>query len=296
MFFRYRRTALHWAAGNGHLRVIPVLLSAGAEVDSKDKSAPTTEKTALKFKYYSLMFFSNGYTALNWAAQNGRLGIILVLLSAGAEVDSKDKSAPTTEKTALKFKYHSLMFFRYGYTALHYAAKNGHLGVIPVLLSAGAEVDSKNESAPTTEKTALKFKYHSLMFFSYGWTALHEAAWNGHLGGIPVLLSAGAEVDSKDKSAPTTEKTALKFKYHSLMFFRNGWTALHYAAKNGHHEVISVLLSAGAEVDSKDKSAPTTEKNSSKIQVSFANVFQKWRHCIARGCFLWTSRFVSSSC
>ena len=101
------------------------------------------------------------------------------------------------------------MFFRNGNTALHFAAQNGHLGVIPVLLSAGAKVNSKDRSAPTTEKTVLKFKYYSLMFFSGGSTALHWAAVHGHLGVIPVLLSAGAEVDTKRWSAPTTEKTVL---------------------------------------------------------------------------------------
>jgi ankyrin repeat protein len=207
-----------------------------------------TEKTALKFKYYSLMFFREGRTALHWAASNGHLGVIPVLLSAGAKVDSKNESAPTTEKTALKFKCYSLMFFSIGNTALHWAAKNGHLGVIPVLLSAGAEVNSKDKSAPTTEKTALKFKYHSLMFFSDRWTALHWAAMNGHLGVIPVLLSAGAEVDSMTMSAPTTEKTALKFKYYSLMFFRRGNTALHYAAMNGHLDSCRLLVEARADL------------------------------------------------
>jgi hypothetical protein len=38
------------------------------------------------------------------------------------------------------------------------------------------------------------------------------AAYYGHPGVIQVLLSAGAEVDSKAKSAPTTEKTVVKFK------------------------------------------------------------------------------------
>jgi ankyrin repeat protein len=53
-----------------------------------------------------------------------------------------------------------------------------------------------------TEKTVVKFKCYSLMFFSngssVGWTALHLAVREGHLGVIPVLLSAGAEVDTKN--------------------------------------------------------------------------------------------------
>jgi ankyrin repeat protein len=235
--------------------VIQVLLSAGAEVDSKAKSAPTTEKTVVKFKYYSLMFFSDGRTALHWAASNnGQLGVIQVLLSAGAEVDSKEESAPTTEKTVVKFKCYSLMFFSDGWTALHLAAYHGHPGVIRVLLSAGAEVNSKKESAPTTEKTVVKFKYYSLMFFRYdGRTALHEAAFYGHPGVIQVLLSAGAEVNSKNESAPTTEKTVVKFKYYSLMFFSYGDTALHCVACNGRLDSCRLLVVARADLSLRNR-------------------------------------------
>jgi ankyrin repeat protein len=164
------------------------------------------------------------------------------------------KQCLATEKTVVKFKYYSLMFFSFGCTALHRAAEKGHLRVIQVLLSAGAEVDSKAKSAPTTEKTVVKFKYYSLMFFSYGSTALHCAAQYGRLGVIQVLLSAGAEVDSKDKSAPTTEKTVVKFKYYSLMFFRwNGWTALHWAANNGHLDSCRLLVEARADLSPRDR-------------------------------------------
>jgi ankyrin repeat protein len=217
------------------------------------KQCLATEKTVVKFKYYSLMFFSYGNTALHCAAMSGHPGVIRVLLSAGAEVNSKDRSAPTTEKTVVKFKYYSLMFFSYGRTALHWAAYYGHLGVIQVLLSAGAEVNSKTRSAPTTEKTVVKFKYYSLMFFRDGYTALHYAAIHGYLRVIQVLLSAGAEVDSKTKSAPTTEKTVVKFLCYSLMFFSHGQTALHYAADYGHPDSCRLLVEARADLSLRNR-------------------------------------------
>jgi ankyrin repeat protein len=192
MFFSCLETALHLAAQNGHLGVIPVLLSAGAEVDSKDMSAPTTEKTVLKFKCYSLMFFSDGCTALHWAAMNGHLGVIQVLLSAGAEVDSKDKSAPTTEKTVLKFKYHSLMFFSIGHSALHYAALNGHLDSCRLLVEARADLSLRNWCCSRLRARSLCCRTPHTQRCSDGDTALKRAISQKKADVVAFLRSVGA--------------------------------------------------------------------------------------------------------
>jgi ankyrin repeat protein len=95
-----------------------------------------------------------------------------------------------------------VIFARDGFTALHFAAAEGHVGVISALLSAKAEVDSKNKSALYQLQNPIpKFKYDSLIFIRAGWTALQCATHNGHVEIIPVLLSAGAEVNSTNKSA-----------------------------------------------------------------------------------------------
>jgi ankyrin repeat protein len=227
--------------------VIPVLLSAGAEVNSKNKSAPTTEKTVVKFKCYSLMFYRDGCTALHRAAENGHLGVIPVLLSAGAEVNSKNKSAPTTEKTVVKFKCYSLMFFRYnGWTALHRAAMSGHLGVIQVLLSAGAEVDSKDWSAPTTEKTVVKFLCYSLMFFSVGQTALHCAAANGNLDSCRLLVEARADLSLRTRCCSRLRARSLCCRTPHTQRCRDGRTALKYAISQNKADVVAFLRSVGA--------------------------------------------------
>jgi ankyrin repeat protein len=56
------------ASQTGHSGIVPLLLSAGANV-----SAATTD---------------NGYTALMWASQNRHSGIVPLLLSAGANVNA----------------------------------------------------------------------------------------------------------------------------------------------------------------------------------------------------------------
>ncbi|CAL1147375.1 unnamed protein product [Cladocopium goreaui] len=69
-----RRTALHWAAGEGHGEICRVLLAAGAEVDARTDVSGTP---------------------LHEAADKGHGEICRVLLAAGAQVDARDDSGET---------------------------------------------------------------------------------------------------------------------------------------------------------------------------------------------------------
>ena len=55
-----------------------------------------------------------------------------------------------------------------GLTPLHFAAQNGHTGVVDKLLAKGAKVNTKNKG---------------------GFTALHLAAQNGHTGVVSFFAS-----------------------------------------------------------------------------------------------------------
>lgn len=72
---------------------------------------------------------------------------------------------------------------------------------------------------------------------SEGWTALHWAAGDNHVGTMDVLIAAGADVDAKTAG---------------------GKTLLHYAAESGDNDALRILLQRGAnteEVDVAGKSA-----------------------------------------
>ncbi|XP_035661609.1 GA-binding protein subunit beta-2-like [Branchiostoma floridae] len=69
-----------------------------------------------------------------------------------------------------------------------------------------------------------------------GWTALHEAARNGHTGTVQALLTAGAPVDSRS----TAEHTPLDF-----------------AAEKGHTGTVTALLAAGADINARDYDSST---------------------------------------
>jgi ankyrin repeat protein len=69
-----------------------------------------------------------------------------------------------------------------------------------------------------------------------GETALHNAAWQGQVQIVEILLKANAYVDKQDK---------------------RGKTALHYAADNGKYKAMEMLLKVKARVDMQDKDGDT---------------------------------------
>jgi hypothetical protein len=65
----YRRSALPWAAENGHEAVVKLLLEKGAELETKDM---------------------HGWTPLSQATRNGHEAVVKLLLEKGAELETKD--------------------------------------------------------------------------------------------------------------------------------------------------------------------------------------------------------------
>ena len=127
------------------------------------------------------------------------------------------------------------------------AAREGHPGVIQVLLSAGAEVNSKNKSAPTTEKTVVKFKYYSLMFFSDGYTALHCAAADyGNLDSCRLLVEARADLSLRNRCCSRLRARSLCCRTPHTQRCRDGKTALKDAIERNKADVVAFLRSVGA--------------------------------------------------
>ena len=133
-----------------------------------------------------------GKNALIDAAGNGDIEKVKKLLQLNVSTKSKDK---------------------YGCTALHRAAENGHADVVVWLL------DSMREADDVATKDFLQR------------TALHGAAQAGHAAVVARLLARMHEADN----------VATKDKYQR--------TALHWAAWRGHVDVVALLLGHMREAD-----------------------------------------------
>lgn len=119
----WERTPLHWAAVLNHIEIARILLSKGANVESRETGV------------YSM------YTPLHEAAKYGHLKMCTLLLDAHADTASKDRD---------------------GSTPLHTAARNGHLEVVKLLVDRGSVVTAQDKWGQTPRDRARKYRHHEV--------------------------------------------------------------------------------------------------------------------------------------
>ena len=107
------RTLLMYASFNGHTNVMDVLVKAGADVNAQDKDgssalmfgasgpSPATVKRLLEAGATIDMIDNNEhFTALMWAAAEGQLPTVQLLLQYNADITLKDIDGDTAESFA----------------------------------------------------------------------------------------------------------------------------------------------------------------------------------------------------
>ncbi|CAI7607136.1 unnamed protein product [Penicillium glandicola] len=166
-------------------------------------------------------------TPISWAAENGRAGIVNILLQRGMAVNGVDPD---------------------GHSLLSLALKNGHDSVAMLLVNKGADVNTSDPNGWSPLLQALDKCHETIAMLlidreaainsidPYRRTALHWASAKGNDELARLLLDRGADVNASD---------------------RFGRTALHLASENGHKELARLLLDRGVDINVSDGSRRT---------------------------------------
>ena len=184
----------------------------------------------------------DGTTAVMYAAANDDLELVRGLIKAGANVKLKNQ---------------------FGTSALAEAAIIGSAPIIDALLKAGADPNVKNPQGETPLMAAArsgKVEAARLLLDARadvnaketwgGQTGLMWAAAQGQADMVKFLASKGANLNERGKINQWERKIIAEPRPKDMN--KGGFTALHYAAREGYGAVVQNLLAAGADPDSED--------------------------------------------
>jgi ankyrin repeat domain-containing protein 50 len=239
----YQRSALSWAAGNGHDGVVKRLVR-GISI------GPRSLRIVLRRGAKINEFDSDNRTPLTYAIWNRHISVVQCLVESGAWVDFPDVlgGTPTSyAATSGNFEIANMVLRgdipsnthdHEGENLLLSAATYGHIDVVRVLLEARkTNVNPKDD---------------------WGWTPLMWAINYRHIPVIKLLLEHKADVNIRDNTGMTPLHFATQygqFKIAKLILQTGradvnmpdlaGLTPLHQAARWKQHDIAQLILRTG---------------------------------------------------
>jgi ankyrin repeat protein len=182
----YRMTPLAVACTNGNPGMVARLLTAGAN--------PNTP-------------IATGETPVMTCAGTGSADAVRMLIARGADVNASEPSLnqtalmwatgerhPDVVRVLLEHRADVHATTRHGFTALHFAAREGDLASTQLLLSAGVDVNVRSTADPALKGRGPAFD----AMRSAGSTPLLVATTRGHTKLALVLLEHGADPNAAD--------------------------------------------------------------------------------------------------
>jgi ankyrin repeat protein len=220
---------VHWAVENERDDVVVALCTGGGDIAGVSPN----------------LCNSDGWSALHWAARADRVELVGFLVERGALLESRTSEGHTPLHIAAMHGsgQAACVLLHFGsdetahdqkesaWTALHWAAANGHRQLVEPLLTAAVR-SAIDPAAAATLAAALRDRLDG-----DGWSPLHRAAAAGHARVIAALLEAEADIEGMHRSS--------------------GRRALHVAAIEGRAEVVRLLLDCQADASAADSAGQT---------------------------------------
>jgi hypothetical protein len=214
----------------------------------------------------------SGSSALFWAANRGQESTARTIVHLGADINM-----PLQEPVS-----HPGETIRYS-TAIHIAAKKGHLAVVKVLVDAGANLEARDHRGWTPLFVALA-SGHEKIARTIGWNLddaactcivesadglkpLHVAARLGLSKSVQYFVDRGTDVDTKDLRG----KTALHHALLGSLRYR-GNIDVPIPSKNDLFKTVLLLLDLGANPEleiTATKNSITTTRTARQIGMHY---------------------------
>jgi len=279
-------TALHWSALNGDLKTMNVLLYAGATTEALTRLGAYTPLHLASSRGHAAVVArlleagakpavatSTGVQPLHLAAQSGSAEAVNALLAKGADVNARDDV--------------------YGRTPLVFAASEGRVDAIKALIAKGADVKAATKVIDYRERSAADNQSRQARDRIV--TATTGRATNSNInlndpppqgaaaaagaagrGAAPAGRGGAGGRGAYDPNDPAAQAAAAgrggrggggvpggprPASDIEQIGRQGGFTALHYAARDGYTAAVVALLDAGLDVNTPtegDKSTPMT--------------------------------------
>jgi ankyrin repeat protein len=268
-------TGLHVAAREGRTKTVAALLSIGADIDAKDKAGSTAVELAkdtgtvevLKTGGATMRPISNQNNleleearrkqACKYTAFFGKCNNEFCRKAKSDHYGADHRCLDPAEAAAAVWEAE----VGTNQLLIEYAVK-GLTGGVHMALQAGANVNHKDSAGNTAVELAKDTQ--TIEVLKAGGATMPKMsdqnknqllikyAKRGCTGGVLMTLQVGANVNHKDSYSETALHGQPK---GSKMWI--GATALIYAAREGHLDMVQALLNAGANVDAKTLESET---------------------------------------
>ena len=228
-----------------------------------------------------------GWTALHYSARNGSYELVKFFADIGTDIYLKNHLGWNCLHIAALCGHLNLcntLILKYNFdvgiasnsrgTALHYSARYGTYELVKLFADIGTDIHLKNNLGQNCLHIAAAYKHLNLcqalidkhnfdvyMVDNNGWTALHYAARKGSSELVSFFADMGIDIHIKDNLGQNCLhfaalsghvnlcKTLLdKHNFHVDMTSNEGWTALHYSARNDTYELVQFFADMKADI------------------------------------------------
>ena len=245
-------TALHWAAETGDVKMVGILLDAGADLEGVTRIGD--------------------YTPLHVASEAGHGEVVRALLEAGADVEARRALAGTTALHLAAAagdvaSIDALVSFgaaidaresEWGQTPLIFAASRDRLEAVKMLLALGADPSLTTNVLQLSRRAAqdvLARQARNAAMSELRQASSNPTTWVPEPEEVRAAIAASSEFDLLEVEEVThidwnaVQLDGQRLRFPDLVGYQGGLTALLHAIREGNRESVMALLEGGADID-----------------------------------------------